>query len=82
MSVFFLDVSFETRILIYIVFDYICQENDAKFLFNTYLDRYLNFNYNKQLDEEFINNLNYEECLDLLRKIDFSNYSVITQNKM
>lgn len=65
-----------------ILVDYICQENDAKYLFNTYLNRYLNFNYNKQLDEEFINNLNYEECLDLLREIDFSNYSVITQNKM
>lgn len=65
-----------------ILIDYIRQENDAKFLFNNYLDRYLNFNYNKQLDEEFINNLNYEECLDLLQKIDFSNYTVITQNKM
>lgn len=65
-----------------ILIDYICNEYDAKYLFNTYLNRYLYFNYNKQLDEEFINNLNYEECLDLIKKINFSNYAVITQTKI
>ena len=49
--------------------------------FTNFVNNYIDFNYCKVDTIEFIENLNYEECMELLKKLDFSNYATIYQVK-
>ena len=61
--------------------DYITQINNYHFVFSNFVNNYIDFNYCKVDTIEFIENLNYEECMELLKKLDFSNYATIYQVK-
>ena len=61
--------------------DYITQINNYHFVFSNFVNNNINFNYCKVDTIEFIENLNYEECMELLKKLDFSNYATIYQVK-
>ena len=39
------------------------------------------FDYSKINNINFIENLNYDECINLLKRLDFSNYTVVSQIK-
>ncbi len=61
--------------------NYITQSNNYRFIFSNLVNNYIDFNYNKVDTIEFVENLNYEECMKLLNKLDFSNYALIYQIK-
>lgn len=64
-----------------ILINIIKNSNNLNYIFNQIVNNYLLFNYFKNISIEFINELNYEECLQLLKKIDFSNYTIIKEIK-
>lgn len=55
--------------------------NNVNYIFYQYLTNYLSFNYAKVESIKFINDLNYNECIELLKRLDFSNYTIVKEVK-
>lgn len=55
--------------------------NNVNYIFDQYLTNYLSFNYAKVESIKFINDLNYNECIELLKRLDFSNYTIVKEVK-
>lgn len=61
--------------------NHIKNSNNINYIFDQYLTNYLSFNYNKVDSINFINSLNYDECIELLKRLDFSNYTIVKEVK-
>lgn len=62
-----------------ILINNIKNSNKINYVFDKYLKNYLHFNYCKVENINFINNLNYKECIELLKRLDFSNYTIVKE---
>ena len=61
--------------------NHIKNSTNINYIFDQYLTNYLSFNYNKVDSINFINSLNYDECIELLKRLDFSNYTIVKEVK-
>ena len=61
--------------------NHIKNSTNINYVFDQYLTNYLSFNYNKVDSINFINSLNYDECIELLKRLDFSNYTIVKEVK-
>ena len=64
-----------------ILINQIKNSNNVNYIFDQYLTNYLSFNYAKVESIKFINDLNYNECIELLKRLDFSNYTIVKEVK-
>ena len=64
-----------------VLINYIKNSSNINYIFDQFVSNYLMFDYSKINNINFIENLNYDECINLLKRLDFSNYTVVSQIK-
>lgn len=60
---------------------YIRNSGDVNYIFNMFVFNSLYLSYDDVIDISFFDNLNYLECMDILGRLDFSNYAVLNMVK-
>ena len=64
-----------------VLINYIKNSSNINYIFDQFVSNYLMFDYSKINNINFIENLYYDECINLLKRLDFSNYTVVSQIK-